>query len=131
INEGCNEPQGELHIVIAWQGPNEIDLFVFDPSGAVAPLGGATALGLTKTQDCPGQGRTCEGNQRESVVLDGEELAPGRYRVVVRAVELVSRRVSGELGVRTPRGTRAYRAEFSRSDTEVTLELDVPAAPAG
>lgn len=126
INEGCNEPQGELHVVIAWQGPSEIDLFVFDPSGAVAPLGGTSALGLSRTQDCPGQGSTCQGHQRESVVLDGEELAPGRYLILVRAVGLGAPRVNVELGVRSPEGTRAYRVSFSRPGTEVTLELEVP-----
>ncbi|OQX67794.1 MAG: hypothetical protein B6A08_13555 [Sorangiineae bacterium NIC37A_2] len=131
INEGCNEPQGELHVVITWQGRSEIDLFVFDPSGAVAPVGATSALGLSRTQDCPGQGSTCQGNQRESVVLDGEELAPGRYRIVVRAVDLGAPRVDVELGVRSPEGTRAYRASFFRSETEVTLELEVPQVPGG
>lgn len=130
INEGCNEPQGELHVVIAWLGESEVDLFVFDPNGAVAPLGSATAEGLVRTRDCPGEGQICGGNNQESVVHEGASLKAGRYRVVVRAARISGPRVRVELGVRSPQETRASVIEFVRPDTEFAFELIVNEGPA-
>lgn len=126
INEGCGDPQGELHVAIAWLGASEVDLFVFDPSGAVAPLGGATAQGLVRTRDCPGEGSACNGLNAESVVHEGDRLAPGRYRIVVRAAQIAGENVDVELGVRLPAGGESYSIEFRRPGTEFAFEVIVP-----
>jgi hypothetical protein len=115
IDEGCNEPLGDVFIVLAWDDPE------------AKPLGRATALGLVRPRDCPGSDRACRGGNYETALLEGEEPLSGTFTVRVRfeGVEPPGRAVRAELGVHTPGHAVGYQLTFFRAGTEFVLPVEV------
>jgi tRNA (guanosine-2'-O-)-methyltransferase len=108
IDEGCGVQTGVLQFSIAWSDPGaDVDLTVTDPRGEAARTGEATAAGLSKDRDCPGDGDTCQGQNTENVFLADAEITRGTYKVVVRFARLgavqppLKVRFSARLGQRT------------------------------
>jgi hypothetical protein len=119
IDEGCGLHTGILQFAIAWDAKEaNVDLEVTDPSGELAGLGGATAAGLVKDRECPGDEEECFGQNIENVYLSGTELERGRYRVEVKLAALrgASAPVTVRLGVRV--GPRSYAMSFELSPGE-------------
>jgi hypothetical protein len=126
IDEGCNEPQGDVFFALAWSDPSaKLDLIVTDPRGELAPIGRATPLGLVRARDCPGQDRACQGMNYETSVLEGEEPVTGTFVVRVRfeGTEPAGQRVRAQLGVRTPGEVVQYLITFTRPGTEFVLPV--------
>lgn len=126
IDEGCNEPQGDVFFALAWSDPSaKLDLIVTDPSGELAPIGRATALGLVRTRDCPGQDRECQGVNYETAVVEGEEPLSGTFTVRVRfeGTEPPGQLVRAQLGVRTRGEVTQYSIAFTRAGTEYLLSV--------
>ncbi|HEY5961271.1 MAG TPA: hypothetical protein VIV60_32160, partial [Polyangiaceae bacterium] len=84
VDEGCGLAVGTLQLVIAWDPPDaDVDLDVADPGGESARVGEATALGLVKDRDCPGEGDVCGGQNIEVVTCVTDTVPLGRYRVTL------------------------------------------------
>jgi hypothetical protein len=128
IDEGCNEPLGDVFFALAWDDPEaKLDLIVLDPAGDLAPLGRATAQGLVRPRDCPGSDRECRGGNYETALVEGEEPISGTFTVRVRFEGSVppGRVVRAELGVRTPGHAVGYQLTFLRAGTELVLPVEV------
>lgn len=128
IDEGCGVEQGEVQFVIAWVEPKvDVDLYVTDPGGQIAPVDGASDLGLSRSRDCPDEKNACGGQNFENVYLEEDDIPPGKYRLRVRVetipAELDS--VNVALGVRLPDVTRAYEIAFHREGQEILLDFEV------
>lgn len=130
IDEGCNEPQGEVQFSLSWDDPGaELDLSVSDPGGQVAPLNKATSLGLVKSLDCPRMKDSCLGKNREMVYLETSEVPSGTYTVRVRLARSAAQRlpVVARLGVRLPGFSRALAVELPAFESEAQLFFEVRA----
>lgn len=89
IDEGCGLATGYLQFAVAWSEEQaDLDLEVTDPQGELAEVGRATATGLVKQRDCPGESRECRGQNLENVYLETGEPTRGRYVVKVRLERL-------------------------------------------
>lgn len=128
IDEGCGVNQGQVQFVLAWDEPlADLDLYVTDPNGQIAPADSATDLGLAKSLDCPDEKNVCAGQNYENVYLEEEEIPRGKYMVRVRVEKIPegSPDLRARLSVRLPSGTKAHVIEFSREEQEVMLEFSV------
>jgi len=126
VDEGCGLPTGSLQVVIAWDAADaDVDLEVTDPNGERATVGKSTVLGLTKDNNCPGEGDDCGGQNIEVVSVGGELLSPGRYRIALRlvrnsqTVECVHVRIGGHIGQDALRG----QVELTRERSIISMEL--------
>lgn len=128
IDEGCGVDQGQVQFVIAWLEPEaDVDLYVTDPDGEIAPVDGTTELGLVRSIDCPDEKNICGGQNYENVYLEADDVAPGIYLVRVR-VERIPEGVkvlNVSLGTRLPNGTRAHEILLYEEAQEVVLEFSV------
>jgi hypothetical protein len=132
IDEGCNEPQGDVFFALAWSEPRaKLDLLVVGPDGDLAPVGRISSLGLVRSRDCPGQDRECEGVNYESVVLEGEKRVKGTFVVRVRyeGTEPAEDVVRAQLGARISGKSHAYALTFSRAGTELALPFVAESGP--
>jgi hypothetical protein len=128
IDEGCNEPLGDVFVALAWTDPSaKLDLIVTDPGGDLAPVGRATPLGLVRTRDCPGQDRECQGVNYETALVEGEEPLKGTFLVRVRfeSIEPRGASVRAQLGIRTPGRVSHYSLTFLRPGTEFVIAVPV------
>jgi tRNA (guanosine-2'-O-)-methyltransferase len=107
IDEGCGLHTGILQFVIAWEQPEvDVDLMVYDPSGAVAHSGDPTSGGLVKDRDCPRE--ACQGQNVENVYLVEGEPAKGHYRVVVHLEKLNSGTAPVRVRLAVRMGPKSY-----------------------
>jgi tRNA (guanosine-2'-O-)-methyltransferase len=128
IDEGCGVDQGQIQFVIAWPEPEaDVDLYVTDPDGEIAPVDGATQLGLVRSLDCPDEKNICSGQNYENVYLEEDDPPPGTYRVRVR-VERIPEGVKVlevSMGVRLPTATIANEILLHAEGQEVVLSFSV------
>jgi uncharacterized protein YfaP (DUF2135 family) len=118
---------GVLQIVMAWDVPEaDVDLDVADPNGESARVGEATALGLVKDRDCPGEADGCGGQNIEVVTSTTDSVPRGRYRVTLTLAkpspngQAVLVRVGGHVGQDSIAGQVPLALEKPR----VTIEFE-------
>jgi hypothetical protein len=124
IDEGCGLHTGILQFVIAWEVAEvDVDLNVYDPTGAVAEVGKTTAAGLTKDRDCP-RSSECQGQNVENVYLSEGEPKKGHYKVVVHLEKLngATAPVRVRLGVRM--GPKSFGRSFELSPGPGTEDME-------
>jgi tRNA (guanosine-2'-O-)-methyltransferase len=124
IDEGCGLHTGILQFVIAWELADvDVDLNVFDPTGAVAKVGDASAAGLIKDRDCP-RSSECQGQNVENVYLSEGEPKKGHYKVVVHLEKLngATAPVRVRLGVRM--GPKSFGRTFELSPGPGTEDME-------
>jgi hypothetical protein len=129
IDEGCGVDQGEIQFMISWAEPRvDVDLYVTDPEGQIAPIDGVTDLGLSRSLDCPDEKNACAGQNFENVYLEEMDVTGGSYGVRVRVENIPAgiESVDVALGVRLPQKTESLQLTFFRPGQEVLLNFEVP-----
>ncbi|MBX3183277.1 MAG: putative metal-binding motif-containing protein [Polyangiaceae bacterium] len=128
IDEGCGLAAGLVQFVIAWAEPTvDVDLEVTEPSGELVAIGKASANGFEKERDCPGQTRSCGGQNVENVYLTSGAAPRGRYQVTIRLERLGEREppIGVTFSARVGPKTYATRIQLSAEGEARELVFDL------
>ncbi|MCC6215252.1 MAG: hypothetical protein IT376_10305 [Polyangiaceae bacterium] len=126
IDDGCGLPTGYLQFAVAWaEEAADVELEVTDPNGELAEVGRATASGLVKQRDCPGESRECHGQNLENVYLEAGDPPRGRYSVRVRLERLGGAEppIRATIGARIGPKSHQAAVELTAEGASETLSL--------
>lgn len=127
LEDGCGSPGGLVQFMASWAWSGaDVDLHVFDPTGALIEEERPSQSGLYKPRDCPGRNDECEGTNLENVYLEGSRDAlRGHYRVEIRLESLGGAEppVWVTLSTRLKQVGRAFEIALDKEEEAVSFDF--------